>query len=62
MQIYSPDQQSIGQEKEDHVKAMEEIEADSLRGTDLEMAMRGSQQDYLVKELKIDDVDGEVWI
>jgi hypothetical protein len=41
---------------------MEETEADSLRGTDLEMAMQGSLQDYLVKELKSDDVDGEVWI
>lgn len=60
MHIYSPDQLRIGREKEDHVKAMEEIEADSLRGTDLEKAMQGSQQDYLVKELKSYGVDGEV--
>ena len=44
------------------MKAMEEIEADSLRGTDLEMAMRGSQQDYLGKEIESDGVDGEAWI
>ena len=36
------------------------IEADSLRVTDLEMAMRGSQLDYLVKGPKSDGVDGEV--
>ena len=41
------------------MKAKEEIEGDSLRGTDLEMAMQGIQQDYLVKELKSDGVDGE---
>ena len=44
------------------MKAMEEIEADSLRGTDLEMAMRGSQRDYLGKGLESDGVDGGVWI
>ena len=55
-------QQRIGREKEDHVKAMEEIEADSLRVTDLEMAMQGSQQDNLVKGLKSGGVDGEEWI
>ena len=41
---------------------MEEIEGDSLRGTDLEMAMQGSQQDSLVKGIESGGVDEGVWI
>lgn len=62
MQIYTLDRPYIGREKEDHVKVAEEIEADLLRGTDLEKAMRGSQRDYRVKGPESDGVGVEGWI